>query len=271
MHSGSYAAQANDRATQQMGRDRAPASRGDGILRAGIQNTMAVRTHDHALIALNLVGELRRDAHVAPLARAPTYFDNGKTSPPHENRFVLAAQIRIDGRRQLLTPLSRFIEPRRQRHELRVGLRLLLGAVRVDRVVVFLQLGLARGNRVECLVDHHEILFDLLVALFADLDLAPDGRGFLLVADAIEAHPPILHLALFVVERALELAAAGLEVGALGAAGVEQLALCGELAFDSGEPLLEGLDRLCTLTELLVDDLQTHQLLDLIPQAFSSV
>src|SRR5207249_12249932 len=130
----SYAAQANDRATQQMGRDRAPASRGDGRLRAGVQNTVAVRTDDDSLVALDLVGQLRRDAHVAPLTRPTPHFHDGEPPSPHENRLVLAPQLRVYGGRQLVAPLSRLVESRRQRRHLRADPRLLLRAPHLARL-----------------------------------------------------------------------------------------------------------------------------------------
>src|SRR5690606_23077156 len=73
-------------------------------------DAVAARALPHFAVALQLVEELRRQAHAASRAYARPRLDYGGAAAHAEDLLVLAAQAAIDAVRQLLAPSLGFVD-----------------------------------------------------------------------------------------------------------------------------------------------------------------
>src|SRR5262249_4511398 len=76
--------------------------------RLPVQHALAVRTQDHLLVALDLIVELRRHVHVAPLTGAAAHGHDGDAAATGEDHLVAPSELAVDALDQLVstTPIA---------------------------------------------------------------------------------------------------------------------------------------------------------------------
>jgi hypothetical protein len=71
-----------------------------------MQHALTARAEEDLLVPLDLVVELRWNAHSAAFARPIAYRDHGDPAAPRQDHLVAAAERLVDGAEDLLAPAA---------------------------------------------------------------------------------------------------------------------------------------------------------------------
>src|SRR5262245_52308651 len=192
-----------DRPTPSEGRLLFDCVRADGRLFAPEEDAVTARTEVEILTLPHLDAKLRRDRHVATLARSAADLDDGHAAPLGEDLLVLLA----DGDAQATRDRLAFPLIRAHFRAQLTGASRGVGVQRARLLLERLELGLGHVepavDRLALLEHREQLLLEPRVRLLVGVDLPLRGLELLLVADAAETHPPVLDLALLLLEQRL--------------------------------------------------------------------
>ena len=203
------------------------------------EDAVAARADVHLAGLLDLDVELRRQVHVAAEADAATHLDDRDAATPLEDLLVALAQRDAEPCRDGIALGTVAVDLATELVDATARALVVLREALLERGELALRLAQTAVHGLGLLEQRQDLFLEARVRFLRDLDLALRDDELLVVADAAQTHPPLLVLALGVLQLRLELAAAAVRGTGLGARALHLLALLRERGLELGGLTLE--------------------------------